>query len=287
MIYHGRNLMVSVDGVVIAGAKSCTLDVDVSTVKVSSPTDADWEHIKARIKKWSVSTEHLLKSNAVPSHSVRAFSSSNNGSSSIGPASWIEVDGTRYDGGTRGFQLRTFEWDTDTGRFGVKLRHTFDTYGSSEAIANMIDDINNNIDTGDIVVITSYDACAMTTELAAAIATALGIDAGTIPTFAASRASFVAVGLYQSNGLVFCNTDAGSTVHATLYLDESRNIITSSPLKNGVDMVGRSCTLRLNVEGFPADKLTGNAIISSFKTSGTVGSLMAGKFSFKGDGPLE
>lgn len=286
MIFHGRNLMLSVDGVVIAGAKSCTLDVDVSTVKVSSPTDADWEHIKARIKKWSVSTEHLLKSNAVPAHMVRAFSSSNNGSS-IGPASWLDVDGIRYDGGTRGFQLRTFEWDSDTGRFGVKLRHTFDTYGSSEAISNMIDDLTNYIDIGDIVVITSYDACAMTTELAAAIAGALGIDAGTIPTFAASRASFVAVGVYQSNSIVFCNTDAGSTVHATLYLDGERNIITSSPLKNGVDMVGKSCTLRLNVEGFPSDKLTGNAIITSFKTSGTVGSLMAGKFSFNGNGKLE
>jgi hypothetical protein len=278
--------MLSVDGVVIAGAKSCSLDVDVSTVKVSSPTDADWEHIKPRIKKWSVSAEHLLKSNAMPSHTVMAFSSSNNGSS-IGPASWVKVDGLQYAGGTRGFQLRTFEWDSEAGRLAAKVNYSYDTYGSSEAISDMIDDLTNELDTGDIVVITSNDACAMTTELAAAIATALGIDASTIPTFTASRASFVAVGVYQNNGIAFCNTDAGSTVHATLYLDESRNIITSSPLKNGVDMVGKSCTLRLNVEGFPADKLTGNAIITSFKTSGTVGSLMAGKFSFKGDGPLE
>lgn len=278
--------MVSVDGVVIAGAKSCTLDVDVSTVKVSSPTDADWEHIKSRIKKWSVSTEHLLKSNAVSAHMVRAFSSSHNGSS-VGPASWVEVDGTRYDGGTRGFQLRTFEWDSDTGSFSAKVNYSYDTFDSSEAIADMIDDLTNHIDAGDIVVITSYDACAMTAELAAAIETALGLDAGIIPTFAAIRASFVAVGVYQNNGLVFCNEDAGSTVRATLYLDGARNIITDSPMKNGVDMVGKSCTLRLNVEGFPADKLTGNAIITSFKTSGTVGSLMAGKFSFKGNGKLE
>lgn len=80
--------MLSVDGVVIGAAKSCTLDVDVSTVKVSSPTNAEWEHIKARVKKWSVSTEHLLKSNAVPAHMVRAFSSSHNGSD-VGPASWV------------------------------------------------------------------------------------------------------------------------------------------------------------------------------------------------------
>lgn len=286
MIYHGRNLMLSVDGVVIAGAKSCTLDVDVSTVKVSSPTDAEWEHSKSRIKKWSVSTEHLLKSNAVAAHMVRAFSSSHNGSD-VGPASWVEVDGNKYAGGTRGFQLRTFDWDSEVGRFSAKVNYSYDTSDGSEAIADMIDDLTNYIDTGDIVVITSYDACAMTTELSAAIETALGLTAGTISTFTASRTSFVAVGVYQDNGIVFCNTDAGSTVHATLYLDGARNIITDSPMKNGVDMVGKSCTIRLNVEGFADDTLTGNAIITSFKTSGTVGSLMSGKFSFKGDGPLE
>jgi hypothetical protein len=151
----------------------------------------------------------------------------------------------------------------------------------------MIDDLTNELDTGDIVVITSYDACAMTTELAAAIATALGLDAGTIPTFTATRASFVAVGVYQNNGIVFCNEDAGSTVRATLFLDGSRNIITDSPMKNGVDMVGKTCKLRMNMEGFAEDTLTGEAIITSFKTSGTVGSLMSGKFAFKGSGPLE
>lgn len=286
MIYQGRNLIISVDGVVIGGAKSCSLDVDVSTTDVSSPTDADWVHIKARMKKWSVSTEHLLKSNAVPAHMVRAFSSSHNGSS-VGPASWVEVDGNKYAGGTRGFQLRTFEWDSEAGRLSAKVNYSYDTYDSSEAISDMIDDLTNNIDTGDIVVITSYDACAMTTELAAAIETALGLDAGIIPTFTATRASFVAVGVYQNNGLVFCNEDAGSTVHATLFLDGARNIITDSPMKNGVDMVGKTCKLRMNMEGFAEDTLTGEAIITSFKTSGTVGSLMSGKFAFKGSGPLE
>jgi hypothetical protein len=278
--------MLSVDGVVIAGAKSCLLDVDVNTVKVSSPTDADWEHLKARVKKWSISADHLLKSNAVAAHTVRAFSSSHNGSS-VGSASWVEVDGQKYAGGTRGFQLRTFEWDSEAGRFSTKVNYSYDTFDSSEAISDMIDDLTNELDTGDIVVITSNDACAMTAELAAAIETALGLDAGTIPTFTATRASFVAVGVYDNNGLVFCNEDAGSTVHATLFLDGARNIITGSPMKNGVDMVSKTCKLRMNIEGFAEDTLTGEAIITSFKTSGTVGSLMSGKFAFKGSGPLE
>ena len=286
MIYQGRNLIISVDGVVIGGAKSCSLDVDVSTTDVSSPTDADWVHIKARMKKWSVSTDHLLKSNAVSAHMVRAFSSSHNGSS-VGPASWVEVDGNKYAGGTRGFQLRTFEWDSEAGRFSAKVNYSYDTFDSSEAIADMIDDLTNNIDAGDIVVITSYDACAMTTELAAAIETALGLPTGSVPVFEATRASFVAIGKYQDKGISFCNKDSGNTVHATLYINSALEVITSSPIRSGAMMVGQSCKIRLNVEGFADDVLTGEAIITSFKAQGTLGNLAQGKFSFKGNGPLE
>ena len=278
--------MLSVDGVVIAGAKSCTLDVDVSTVKVSSPTDADWEHNKPRIKKWSVSAEHLLKSDMAAAHTIKAVGISHNGSSP-GTEAYCIVDGNKYVNNTRGLQLRTFEWDSETGRLAAKANYSYDTYDSSEAIADMIDDLTNSIDTGDIVIITSYDACAITSALASAIETALGLPTGSVPVFEASRASFVAVGKYMDKGISFCNKDSGSTVHATLYFNSLLDVITSSPIRSGAMMVGKSCTLRLNVDGFPADKLTGNAIITSFKTSGTVGSLMSGKFSFKGDGPLE
>lgn len=286
MIYHGRNLILSVDGVVIAGAKSCTLDVDVSTVKVSSPTDADWEHIKARIKKWSVSTEHLLKSNALPAHMVRAFSSSHNGTT-VGESSYCTIDGIRYTGGTRGLQLRIFEWDNDGNRWSSKSVATYDTYGSVQAIADMAADLEDDADAGDLIIITSYDAFTMTQALATAIETALGLSTGSVPVPTEIRSSFAAIGKYHDKGISFCNTQEGSTSHATLYINGSLDVITDSPMKNGVNMVGKSCTLRMNVEGFAEDTLTGEAIITSFKTSGTVGSLMSGKFSFKGDGPLE
>lgn len=285
MIYHGRNLMVSVDGVVIGAAKSCSLDVDVSTVKVSSPTDADWEHIKPRIKKWSVSTEHLLKSNAMPAYTVKAVGTSLNGTTA--DQSYCEINGNRYTGGTRGLQLRIFEWDSDASRWASKSVATYDTYASEQAVTDMCADLEDDASAGDLIVITSYDAITITTALASAIETALGLASGCVPVITAARVSFVAIGKYHDNGIVFCNTEAGSTVRATLYLDGARNIITDSPMKNGVDMVGKTCKLRMNMEGFAEDTLTGEAIITSFKTSGTVGSLMSGKFAFKGSGPLE
>lgn len=61
MILQGKNLIVKADGDVIAAAKSCTLNIDCETIKVSSPTDGQWEHIIAGMKSWSVSTSHLLQ----------------------------------------------------------------------------------------------------------------------------------------------------------------------------------------------------------------------------------
>lgn len=61
MILQGKNLIVKADGSVIAAAKSCTLNIDCETIKVSSPTDGQWEHVIAGMKSWSVSTTHLLK----------------------------------------------------------------------------------------------------------------------------------------------------------------------------------------------------------------------------------
>ena len=61
MILQGKNLIVKANGEVIAAAKSCTLNIDCEIIKVSSPTDGQWEHIIAGMKSWSVSTTHLLK----------------------------------------------------------------------------------------------------------------------------------------------------------------------------------------------------------------------------------
>ena len=61
MILQGKNLIVKANGDVIAAAKSCTLNIECDLIKVSSPTDGQWEHIIAGMKSWSVSTTHLLK----------------------------------------------------------------------------------------------------------------------------------------------------------------------------------------------------------------------------------
>lgn len=60
MILHGRNLIIKADGVAIAAAKSCTVNIDTEIIKVSSPEDGEWEHSITGLKSWDVQTSHLV-----------------------------------------------------------------------------------------------------------------------------------------------------------------------------------------------------------------------------------
>ena len=79
MILQGKNLIISANGSVLAAAKSCTLNVECEKIKVSSPTDGQWEHVIAGMKSWSVSTSHLLESVSSYAYKVTAFAQANDG----------------------------------------------------------------------------------------------------------------------------------------------------------------------------------------------------------------
>lgn len=58
----GNNLIVLLDGVAIAAAKSCTIDRSVSTIETSSPMDgADRTYLVGR-KSWKVTVNTLVTS---------------------------------------------------------------------------------------------------------------------------------------------------------------------------------------------------------------------------------
>lgn len=64
MLLKGNNLIIMADGVAIAASKSCSIEVDVETIPVSSATDSEWEHSITGRKSWKVTTSHLLMSAA-------------------------------------------------------------------------------------------------------------------------------------------------------------------------------------------------------------------------------
>jgi len=57
---EGRNLLLFVDNVAVAGAKSCELDVQSDVIETCSPSVSGWSEYIAGIKKWTVSCGLLI-----------------------------------------------------------------------------------------------------------------------------------------------------------------------------------------------------------------------------------
>ena len=58
-----------------------------------------------------------------------------------------------------------------------------------------------------------------------------------------------------------------------------------TPLRSSADMVNTTVTIRIE-SGRYGDVLTGRAIVKSWRSTGTLGNLAQGTFSFRGSGPL-
>ena len=70
MNFHGKDIIILKDYEVIAAATSCDVNVDVETIKVSSPTDGQWQHSIAGRKSWQASLSHLVTSIKTPANMV-------------------------------------------------------------------------------------------------------------------------------------------------------------------------------------------------------------------------
>ena len=64
MVIKGNDLIISLDGVAIAGAKSCEIEVDCDFKEVSSPTSGRYRTYKADRMSWSVRVSRLILDDA-------------------------------------------------------------------------------------------------------------------------------------------------------------------------------------------------------------------------------
>ena len=69
----GKNLIVSVNGTAIAGAKSCRLQISGENIRRASATNATWCEFIAGRKKWTVACDHLLPKTGTPLRSSAAM----------------------------------------------------------------------------------------------------------------------------------------------------------------------------------------------------------------------
>lgn len=60
MILHGRNLIIKKDGVALAAAKSCIIEVQADDIEVSSPLTGQWKTYIAGRKSWKTDVSGLV-----------------------------------------------------------------------------------------------------------------------------------------------------------------------------------------------------------------------------------
>ena len=281
MILPGKNLIIEYDGEIIAGAKACTVKVNVGSHEVSSPTDGDWVHSIAGRKSWSISTSHILPMNANVAYKMIAQAAAFDGFT-LGPtcitipqaSRTIEVTG-------RGVTFVLFNSD-----WTVNNQFTFDTYDSPDVMDDFDEFLSAYVaGTHKPWAIITRDAFSMKQTVANDLKQYLMID--DVPVVTMSRTAWAAVGVEGYQGVSRFLHGDGSTVFATLYLNNSVTPITATPLRDSVKRVGQMMTLTVTVEGLSADRLSGTALCTSFQTQGSVGNILQGSYSWKGSGPLE
>ena len=273
MIYKGRNVIVSAGDSVLAGSKSCSLDVKCDTIPISSPTDGQWENAIAGRKSWSMTTNHLVINYRDYEKVIEAYAGRHTGAGSA--PSGVKVNGvskgSNYGRGLNIIQPLTS--DTVT---------TYDTYGTPSLCGDIVTMLGN-LSNGTVVAIVSYDAYNMTDALITAIGTTFGIDASNLSK-GTSGGSVVIIGEKGGGGIARSSLQTSGT-HAQLYL-LNNHVLTTTPMKDMVLRVGQTYKLRMQVDGYPSDYVQGQAICETAKVQATLGNLVTGSFSWRGIGSL-
>ncbi|MCH5307628.1 MAG: hypothetical protein J1E37_06055 [Prevotella sp.] len=294
MILHGKNLIVSAGGSVLGASKSCSLSVQAETIKVSSPDDGLWEHVRAGRCSWDVTTNHLLQAGGYDGV-IKATAVAHDGNTTPGPSS-VTVGGKTYRTFDRGLNLirlsLTAPYEAVTGTY-----LSYDTYGETEdeAEENMdrMEEFLENRDDDGLWAIVSYDAFGMNNYLADTIQRKLHVDMSRIPrkrmrgALTVIGGTLVGIGMmrYAEPSVSDIGTGSGTRSDSLLYMRNGSNVA-YAPLRDAVKRVGQVFDLQMSVDGLPCDTLSGKAVCKSFKVTATKGNLMQGSFQWEGTGPL-
>ena len=286
MVLHGRDLIVTANGVAIAAAKSCELQVSCDDIEISSPTSGQWREFIADRKEWAVTTNHLVVSNHAYDCKVTAFAMAHPGVLGKAIISGGTVNGSVLT--TTGMNRGLNVWLIDKTTYQqVGSLENFDTYddnaGESARLVTYLEGLSGNY----IIVIVSLDSFGMSAALQTKLNTLLGWPTSVLSNCTtAARMAFVGIGDTATHkGTASLMKGTGATAQAKLLLANGAPLATT-PLRDAVARIGQTYTLQMSVDGLADDVLTGTAICKQFKVTGNLGNLAQGSFSWKGSGAL-
>ena len=288
MILHGRNLILKRNGIALYACKTCTLDVQQTSIPVSSPANGIWEDSIGGRKSWSMSSGHLICTTVNPAYSIEVTSIAHD---SLRPLYGMAlVNGVQHNMAGRGFDM------LEIVNGNIVNVQSFDTYGDtdpeSEAQCNALADAINALtaqQSTKVVALVSGDAIGMTTDLKNTIQTFFKVDMSMVR-LGRTRSALAVIGGYAiqkgSIGYAGYYTLPGNKALATMYMNSQDLPLDETPLRTSVNTVGQEFDIEVCVSGLPLDKLSGRVRCQTVNIQGTRGSLMQGSFKWIGLGPL-
>ena len=280
MIFKGKNLIISANGNVLAASRSCSIDVNVDTIPISSPNDGSWEHRMVGRKSWSLSTNHLMV-NVMKNYPIIEVSS---------PSWWEQENGvtvcfqglTKHQTGTGVF---LFWFYMDNGVWVAATPQNFDT-STSQGRTNLAYALSQ-MSSSHVVALACRDIAIIDASIISQMNTKLHIPTNDLK--AGTYRSFVAIGNVNNSatGLAYMSNDRANGVHAKAYYIDGVIQAIDTPLRNAVQNVGTTFDIQVSMNGNPGDILHGYAICKRYQVQGTYNNLIQGGFSFVGTGPLE
>ena len=305
MILHGKDLIVSIDGNANMASKSCTLSVSAKSIVKTSPTSGDWEEVLSGKKSWNLTTNHLVKkdedegSTPVVTLSRSSFYFSN--STTEGWKARCEHHepprGSNYfdecgdtqgitviEINTRGVITHTLNFDKDgMGTVGGSRKSLYQYLngevtdyvpGGQSIIAILtVGDFSINSDTCELLASMYHVALPC-------------VEFGNVPTAGEKTYDtspiIIIGGKYITHGFTSLNSISNEVVFNTF----ANQVYTPKQgIPNSINMTGKKVAVRMTDNN--GDVWAGEAVVTQFKVTGTKGNLMAGSFSFKGNGELQ
>ena len=279
---NGKDLIIECDGKPLAAAKSCSIEVNAETIQVSDIVHGGWEHYRAGRKSWKISTGHLVARYGILQLGYDDTNSHVSMSYSYLSTPTPTVNPTTYE----------YLWMIERTTGNIL---TLDNYDFTEeaGYASFHERVIQCLSIpGDYVMVATINHWSvLSAQQIQEIASSFHVDSAALPSVGDADAIV---------NVVYDRKQGHAGMAESFFVgggDQSADIAVSgagledgddaTPIKSGAANVGMSFTLKVKRVDNPLDTLTGTAICSKFKVTGSVGALSQGSFEFVGNSALE
>lgn len=278
---NGKDLIIECDGKPLAAAKSCSIEVNAETIQVSDIVHGGWEHYRAGRKSWKISTGHLVARYGILQLGYDDTNSQVSMCYSYLSTPTPTVNPTTHE----------YLWLIERTTGNIISANSYD-FSDGEYIDFSERLLQYMTIPGDYVIVaTICHWSALTAQEIQGIASSFHVDSAALPSTGDTDV-IVNVVYDRKQGHagmaeVFTVGDGDQSADIAVSGNGLEDGDEATPIKSGAANVGMSFTLKVKRVDNPLDTLTGTAICSKFKVTGSIGALSQGSFEFVGNSALE